>query len=153
DADSNSGDNAAPLWKRSFLDPAAGITPADPANGSATKLGITNTPVIALTTGTLYLVAKTKEPSGSDTVYVQRLHALDVATGAERPNSPVIIEASVPGTGDGSIGGILTYNPQRQHSRAGLLLLQNTVYVPSSSYGDITPFHGWLLGYDATTLM
>ncbi len=64
------------------------------------EVGITATPVIDPATGTLYVVAMTEE--GSTGSYVHRLHALDVTTGAEKPGSPVEIQASVPGTGDGN---------------------------------------------------
>lgn len=42
---------------------------------------------------------------------MQRLHALDIATGAERPNSPVIITATYAGSGAGSVGGVITFDP------------------------------------------
>ena len=65
------------------------------------EVGITSTPVIDPTTSTIYVVAETKE-SGN---YFHRLHALDLATGAEKPGSPVVIQASVPGTGGGAVNG------------------------------------------------
>ena len=104
------------------------------------------------TTGTVYVVAKTKEVSGGTTTYVQRLHALDIATGAEKPNSPVVIQASVPGSGNGSSGGTLTFNPLRENQRTGLLLANGIVYFGFSSHGDNEPFHGWVFGYNASTL-
>src|SRR4030095_5170706 len=100
DADGNS--DSSPLWYVSFINPAAGIVPADPGTLSSPSLGIVSTPVIDGETGTLYVIVKTKETSGGVTNYVHRLHALSIATGSERPNSPVVIQASLPGTGDGS---------------------------------------------------
>ena len=141
----------APLWQVSFLNPSCR---GDFSSGrryriatrSTPEIGITGTPVIDPQAGTIYLVAMTKE-SGS---YVQRLHALDVATGAEKSGSPVAIQASVPGTGEG--GSTLVFNPRNYKQRPGLLLLNGVVYTGWSSHCDIGQYHGWLIGYDAKTL-
>lgn len=82
--------------------------------------------------------------------YVQRLHALDVATGAERPGSPVEIRASVPGTGEG--GSAVVFKPRNYKQRPGLLLLNGVVYTLWSSHCDIGIYHGWIIGYDAQSL-
>src|SRR5205823_10538783 len=108
------GRSSSPLWHVNFTNPAAGVTTVPAADTGETgdipnEIGITGTPVIDPSTGTLYVVAKTKEVSGSTTSYVQRLHALDLTTGADK-TSPVVIQASVPGTGNGSSGGTLTFN-------------------------------------------
>jgi len=113
------------------------------------NMGIVGTPVIDPVAGTIYLVARTKEYG---TNYVQRLHALDVSIGAERPNSPVIITATYAGTGDGSVGGIITFDPARQNQRPGLVLVNGTVYISWASHCDNGPYHGWVIGYDQTTL-
>jgi hypothetical protein len=108
--------------------------------------------VIDPASGRLYVVAKTKEISGNTTRYVQRLHALDLASGAEKFGGPVQIQASVPGTGVGSQGGRVTFEPLRQNQRPALLLSNGVVYLAFGSHGDNQPYHGWLLGYHATTL-
>jgi uncharacterized protein (TIGR03437 family) len=110
------------------------------------EIGITSTPVIDPASGTIYTVAMTKE-SGN---YVHRLHALDVTSGAERAGSPVAIQASVPGSGDG--GSTVTLIPKNYKQRPGLLLLNGVVYIGMSSHCDIPKYHGWLLGYDAQSL-
>ena len=148
------GRSAAPLWKDSFINPAAGITTV-PNNDTGEccditpEIGITGTPVIDPATGTLYVVAKTKEPTNR---YVQRLHALDIATGAEKFGGPVVIQASVPGTGTGSVGGTLPFDSLHENQRTALLLRNGVVYFGFGSHGDVQPYHGWLLGYNATTL-
>jgi len=151
DADSNTGANAAPLWRTSFLNPAAGVSsvPADNlgCNVIAPEVGITGTPVIDPATGTLYVVAMTLEDFGQ--TYVHRLHALDVTTGLEKPGSPVEIEASAPGTGDGN--STVTFRPWLYKERAGLLLLNGAVYTFWSSHCDAGGYHGWVIGYDANT--
>jgi chitodextrinase len=150
DADATGG---LPLWKVSFINPAAGVTSVP--NGDTgeccditPEIGITGTPVIDPTTGTLYVVAKTKE-SGS---YFNRLHALDIATGAEKFGGPVVIQASVPGNGAGSSNGTVSFNQLRENQRTALLLHNGVVYFGFGSHGDVQPYHGWLLGYNATTL-
>jgi uncharacterized protein (TIGR03437 family) len=150
DADSGGGANSAPLWHVSFLNSAAGVTsvPATDTNCGqiAPEIGITSTPVIDLAAGTIYVVAMTKESSS----YIHRLHALDAATGAERPGSPVTIQATFPGTGEG--GATVTFNAKNYKQRPGLLLLNGVVYTAWSSHCDIGTYHGWLIGYDAQTL-
>ncbi len=151
------GRSSSPLWQVNFTNPAAGVTTVPAADTGETEdipneIGITSTPVIDPTTGTVYVIAKTKEVSGGTTAYVQRLHALDIATGAERANSPVVIQGSVAGTGNGSSGGTLTFNPLRENQRTGLLLANGVVYFGFSSHGDNEPFHGWVFGYNASTL-
>ena len=154
DADSSSAANSAPLWQVSFLNASAGVTSVpygDTGCGQIEpEIGITSTPVIDPSSGTLYLVAMTKEVSGSSVSYVQRLHALDVGSGAEKPGSPVVIQATYPGTGEG--GSTLVFNPKNYKQRPGLLLLNGTVYTAWSSHCDIGTYHGWIIAYDARSL-
>ncbi len=154
DADSNSGPNDPPLWQVSLADAAAGETTAgvaDVLNCStiAPELGITGTPVIDPSTNTLYVVAMTKR---DDTIF-HRLHALDVTTGAERPASPVVIAASVPGIGDGFFSSSpLKFDAHFYKNRAGLLLLNGVVYTSWASHCDTRSYHGWIIAYDARDL-
>jgi hypothetical protein len=142
------------LWHDRFIDPGKGITPIPCADTGANPcpfasvIGITGTPVIDPGSGTLYLVAATKE-NGK---FVNRLHALDITTGAEKFGGPVQIEASVPGTGAGNKHGVVSFDAHHQLQRTGLLLLNGVVYTGWASFGDVAPFHGWVLGYGATSL-
>ena len=104
------------------------------------------------TTNTLYVVAKTMEVSGGNTNYYHRLHALDITTGAEKFGGPVIIQASVPGTGGSSSGGQVPFVSLRENQRPALLLSNGVVYVAFAAHGDVVPYHGWVLGYNASTL-
>lgn len=150
DADSSS---PTPLWTRDFTSPPSVIPVpiADlvaPNKNIVGNVGIQSTPVIDTTTGTIYLVARTKE-SGS---YVQRLHALDIASGASRPGSPVTITGSVSGTAPDAAAGIVTFNPKMQSQRAALALSNGVVLIAWAAHEDVPPYHGWVMAYDAATL-
>ena len=153
DADDNAGVDAAPLWQVSFLSSANVTTvPYTDVNCDqiSPEIGITSTPVIDAVSGTMYVVAMTKETAGGTISYVHRLHALDLTSGAEKPGSPAVVEASVPGTGDG--GTTVVFEPKNYKQRPGLLLLGGVVFTAWSSHCDEFQYHGWLIGYDATTL-
>jgi hypothetical protein len=160
DADSNGGANASPLWKITLLDAAHGAAPGATSvpNGDLStadivpEIGITGTPVIDPSTGTLYVVGKTKEGTAANPTYVQRLHAINITNGAEKFGGPVTISGSVPGTGLGSSGGVLNFDSKWENNRAGLLLQNGVLYIAFGSHGDNGPWHGWLFSYNASTL-
>jgi hypothetical protein len=146
-------DRGAKLWQLSFINPSAGITtvPATDTgcSGIAPNIGITSTPVIDAGTGTIYLVALTKENG----TYVQRLHAIDVATHLEKFGGPVVIETTVSGTGVTSQNGKLSFDPLHQNQRASLLLQNGHVIIAwGANTCDTDPFHGWVMSYSASTL-
>jgi len=147
DADTAS---ATPVWSTSFINPGAGITAipcGDVGGGNCTTIypefGITGTPVIDSSTKTLYVVAATKEASGSTPIYVYRLHALNIATGQEKFGGPVAIQAT---------SGSITFLPKQHLQRPGLLLMNGVVYIGFAAHRDQTPWYGWLMGYNASTL-
>ena len=151
------GLQTTPLWQVSFINPAVGITTVPPNDTGeccdiSPEIGITGSPVIDPATNTLYVVVKTKEVSGNTTNYFHRLHALDITTGAEKLGGPIVIQASFPGTGAGSLGGVINFLSLRQNQRAALLLNNGILYIAFGAHGDQSPYHGWILGYDATTL-
>ncbi len=159
DADSNTGTNAGLLWHASMIDTAhgaaAGATTVNAQAGlddpSCTDLipqvGITSTPVIDPSSGTMYLEA-TSEENG---VYIHRLHALNMTTGAEKAPGPVEITATVPGNGDGSSGGMVSLDGIHHLNRPGLLWLNGVLYLAYASHCDDGPYHGWIFSYNAGT--
>jgi len=136
------------LWQTSFIDPANLIlTVQDIQIGSEDiepEIGITGTPVIDPATATLYVVAKTYE----NQTYRQKLHALDLVTGAETMGGP----ANITGVVNSSTLGQIPFDPLNENQRPALLLAGGKVYVAFDSYGDTDPFHGWVLAYDGFDL-
>jgi len=142
DADSGGG---APLWHASFLKAGSGLSPVSSQDAMCPfiqpGIGITPTPVIDAQSGTIYVLARTSEGGGifSSPYYSQRLHALSLATGQEKPGSPV--EISVKG-----------FDALRELPRAALLLVNGQVILTWASSCDVKPYHGWVMAYDAHTL-
>ncbi len=145
DADDPSA--SAPLWQVNLGPsvPSANYVCSDLV---PPEVGILSTPVINPATGTLYAVANSLEQG----TYFYRLHALDLASGQEKPGSPVVIQAAVPGTGWGSQQGVVRFAPGQHLQRPGLLFTKNTIYVAFGSHCDNGLWHGWLIGYSASTL-
>ncbi len=144
--------SAVPLWQVRLLN--AGETPSDARGcGQVTpEIGITATPVISLTNGphgTIYVVAMSKDSSGQ---YHHRIHALDLTTGAEQFGGPVTVSATYPGTGAGSVNGVVTFNPAQYKERPALLLTHGVLVTSWSSHCDIDPYTGWVMTYDQATL-
>ena len=147
-------DTGALYWHTSLL--GSGETPSDDRGCSQVtpEIGITATPVIDRTSGingangTIYVVAMSKAPGP---IYHQRLHALNLATGAGV--SLVEIQASYPGSGPHNDGhGHVIFDPRAYKERPGLLLLNGIVYTAWSSHCDIAPYTSWIIGYNETTL-
>jgi uncharacterized protein (TIGR03437 family) len=157
DADATLG--TAALWSTNF-GPAVNPHDFDLINFSYTdilnEVGILGTPVIDPSSGTLYAVNETFTTQGATKVHAHYLHALDITTGAEKFGGPVLLNATVPGTGWGGLDQTpnqqLAFSSDNHLQRPALLLVNGSVYVAFGSHGDLAPWHGWILGYDATTL-
>jgi outer membrane protein assembly factor BamB len=144
-------DTGTQLWQVSALE--AGETPSgDFGCGQISpQIGITSTPVIDLTSGangTIYVVAMSTK-SGN---YIQRIHALDLTTGAEEFGGPTVIQATYPGAGGNSRSGSVVFDPKQYAERQGLLLLNHVVYLGWTSHCDQQPYTGWVMGYNESTL-
>jgi hypothetical protein len=145
-------DSGTQLWKVSAV--GTGETPSDDHGcGQITpNIGITDTPVIDRSqgpNGAVYFVAMSKDASSN---YHQRLHALDLTTGAELAGSPSEIQASFPGTGYGSTNGSQVFDPAQYAERVGLLLMNGQLYMAWTSHCDDDPYTGWIMAYNETTL-
>lgn len=145
-------DTGTQLWKVSTL--GTGESTSDPhgCGQISPEIGITSTPVIDRQHGdhgVIFVVAMSKDIGG---VYHQRLHALDLTTGAETSGSPSEIAGSYPGAGDNSTNGVVAFDPGQYAERVGLLLLNQTIYMGWTSHCDQRPYTGWVMGYSETTL-
>jgi hypothetical protein len=142
------GKLSSPFWKRSFINPAAGITTiAKPSNALISpEISISSTPVIDPATSTLYVAVSTRE-NGS---IIHRLHALSLSTGAEQFNGPANIGGSYPGTYPAlAKNGRVPFVPGQHLQRPALLLVNGNVYIAYGSNGDALPYNGWLFVYGA----
>ncbi len=137
------GLTSTPYWQ---VDLAARVGGTQITTSSAThddylgpNLGVSSTPVIDQSTGTMYVVSNTLENGNR----VQRLQALDVTTGAPKFGGSVVIQGPASGP---------TFDPSIQNQRPALLLANGNVYIGWGAYGDNGPYHGWIMAYSASTL-
>jgi hypothetical protein len=164
DADSPGSGTCAPLWRASMLSSSHGANSGEVTVESCSnqyvgvgnqdicpEVGILGTPVIDLTTNTLYVVSKSMVTSGP--TFYQRLHALDITTGDEKLSGPVPINYNTltyPGTAEG--GSTTHFDPRVENQRPGLALVNGVVYVAWASHEDGGSYYGWVAGYNASNL-
>jgi len=144
--DADDPNASTPLWQVSLgtaVPATATYLPNDQTGGLAPTSGILSTPVIDPSSGTLYAVALVLQSNTP----VYQLHAIDLLTGAEKPNSPVVIQGSYTGTGPA-----IAFDAHQHLQRTGLLLSNGNIYFGFASYSDIDPYYGWIFGYNASTL-
>jgi hypothetical protein len=159
DADGIGGTNGGLLWSTN-LGPSAlsdNHEFGDRYNGGnytdiVPEVGITGTPSISLENGTIYLAVRTRITSATKTNYYHSIHGLNITNGTEQPFSPVIVSAVVPGKGVDSVGGKVTFNPLQENQRPAMTLAGGILYVSYGSFADTDPYHGWILGFNATNL-
>lgn len=132
----------APLWERHLHGP---IQLPDPDIGQFRdyhdiewEVGIVSTPVIDVKRRAIYLVS-TSRVQGN---IVHQVWMIDITTG-DNLKPPKTI-ATVPGQA--------SFNSSKQSQRSALLLSMDKVYVAFASYGDRTPYNGWVFSFDADTL-
>lgn len=150
------GDDSTLYWKKNYTSP--GMRPPNwsdmtsgwchPYGNFTGNIGIVGTPVIDTVSQTIYFVSRSTDSKN----FIQYLHAVNIVSGNDKPGSPVVITASVPGSGDGSLNNTVSFDPKRNNQRQGLALVNGVVYIAYSSHCDWNPYHGWILGYDASTL-
>jgi hypothetical protein len=143
-------DTFAQLWSANMLANFSGestvLATAVGCSQVNPELGITSTPVIdpsAGTNGTIFVVAMSVDSSGN---YHQRLHALDLTTGADRM-TPTDVQATYP-----NAAGQTTFAPGQYEERAALLALNGAIYTSWTSHCDHDPYTGWVMSYSESNL-
>jgi len=143
-------DTGTQYWKASAL--LAGENPSEAVNNCgqiSPQIGIPNTPVIDRNRNAIYFVAMSKD---ANSAYHQRLHALDLGSGAELFSGPTEIQAKYPGNGDNHQNGFVVFDPKQYAERTGLLEISGNIYMAFTSHCDIRPYTGWMMQYSASTL-
>ncbi|MBV8282701.1 MAG: PQQ-binding-like beta-propeller repeat protein [Candidatus Eremiobacteraeota bacterium] len=144
--------SGAVLWQQSMVGTGETTSDSRGCGQISPEIGITSTPAIDRTLGphgTVFVVAATRSAGGQ---YIERLHALDLASGAEQAGSPVVVQATYPGTGDSSAGGIVTFDPAAYDERAALLVAGGALVTAWGSHCDNRPYTGWIMSFDEATL-
>ena len=149
DADSINGTTTAFLWKSTALLSGEQSSDDRGCGQVSPEIGITATPVIDRARNAIYIVAMSKDGNGN---YFQRLHALNLTTGAELFGGPTTITATYPGTGANSSGGNVIFDPKQYKERPGLLELNGAIYTTWSSHCDDSPYTSWVMSFSADTL-
>ena len=160
DADSDAGLDGGVLWHASLgegIDVATrhefgGRYHNNVFQDMLPKAGATGTPVIDPLTGTLYLDTFTRAETDAGISFHHKIHALNITDGSERSFSPVEVIASVPGRGIGSVDGVVRFDPRQHIQRPALTLAGGVLYVAYGSAADTDPYHGWIIGYNASNL-
>ena len=157
DADSNAGTNGGLLWRTNLGTAVSSYTGEFGTRYQETYygdivpvVGITGTPVIDPVSGTLYVNVHTREVTPTSTNYFHRIHALNITNGAEQSYSPVAVGASIRGTGVDSTNGVMRFSPISENQRPGMTLTGGMLYAAYGSYADTDPYHGWVIGFNAT---
>ena len=138
------GESTKAVWRTVIGTPHVGdICPeTDPP-----IVGITSTPVIDVSAGRMYIVAR--DQRHTEGLGVDVLHALDIATGADVRSAIVNASATIGNT-------TVAFNPACQRQRPGLLLQNGNVYLGYGTYtcdascGADEPYRGWVIGFRAS---
>jgi hypothetical protein len=151
------GSSAKSLWKTSFINDDKDVHTVSAADVHCPfirpEIGISSTPVIDSSTGTLYVLVRTRERGADGNwQFFQRLHALAITTGAEKFGGPVKIHARVEGQKFLLYKPKVDFDPLLENQRAALLLVKGRVVITWASSCDVGPYYGWIIAYDAHTL-
>jgi len=116
-----------------------------PVCGPTPRLGVHSTPVIDLSTNTLYLLAYTHTATGP----AYQVHALDLGSLTDKvaPQTVAASHTLLNGT-------TFSFNALYQRQRPALLLANGNLYAAFGSFCDNQANHsrGWLLGWTASSL-
>jgi len=114
-------------------------------------LWATHAPAIDDTAKILYFIYKNNDDNGFN-----YLIGIDIMTGKQVPDSPKLINGTVPGTGDASVNGVVMFQntgaPRiHQNSRTSILIENGLIIFGFAHNSDSFPYHGWVFAYRYTT--
>ena len=109
------------------------------------RVGINSTPVIDLSSNTLYVMVYTRDVKGP----TYRLHALDLGSLTDKVTPQVVAASQTLNNGT-----TFNFNATYQRQRPGLLLANGSIYAGFGSFCDFGAnlSRGWLLGWTAGSL-
>jgi hypothetical protein len=132
-------ETGATIWQTNLGTPVA---VSDLPCGNINPDGITGTPVIDPATGTLYLDALVQTANGPRHL----VYALNVSTGAIRPNWPLDIEAAAAAAGN-------SFDSYTQGERSALLFQAGAIYITyAGNSGDCGSYHGTVIQVNPATV-
>ena len=130
-----------------LLNPNFGKPVAMPlgCNNNGPNVGINSTPVIDLSSNTLYVLIYTQDSTGP----AYRIHALDLGSLTDKVTPQLVVALHT--LLDGST---FHFNATYQRQRPGLLLANGNVYAGFGSFCDYAAnvSRGWLLGWSTGSL-
>lgn len=131
--DETTGDS---VWSKTPLAMSAGQ--AGSGCGNITPVGVTGTPVIDLTSRTMYLSAAVGVASG---IQSHEIYALSIDDGSVVAGWPVDVDhltSAAPSS--------VTFSPTPQAQRSALALVNGYLYVAyGGGFGDCGDYHGWVV--------
>jgi hypothetical protein len=134
-------------WQRTDLGAPWNPADLDPNCGDLVPwVGITSTPTIDSATNTAYLVTKAYA-SGTSGAPVYKARAIDLGTGADKPN--FVGGVTIQGAADND--PTATFDAAHHLQRPGLLLMDGVVYAAFGGHCDFPPYRGWVVGINGTT--
>jgi len=137
------------LWQVSLGSPYVNYPGRGGADDAlyAQNVGCASTPVVDRANGVLFVVCASA-PSGTWTLY-----ELSIATGGTIASKT--ITGQFPGTGmsgDTVVSGKVQFQAGQHLQRTGLTIVNGVIYFAFASYGDSSPWHGWVFGYNESDL-
>jgi hypothetical protein len=144
--------SGAVIWQTGLL--GANEQPADSGTctSSPQERGITATPVIDRTRGphgAIYVIANTKDSAGT---VIQRIHALDIATGSELFSGPTLVQTSATAGNSINSSASQNFDAAQYQTLAGLQLVNGKVYAAFGPSCAVAADSSWIMGFDAASL-
>lgn len=135
------------IWSTHLNDPRTSFeAPRGGVDFYNAPMGCMGTPVLDVPNAFAYVACAGPAADSSATWTLYKVSLFDGSL-----SNSVLLSGTVSGTGSG--GTTVSFSAVRQMQRCALLLLGGVVYVSVGSYADQDPWFGWVIGYNASTLV